>query len=286
MPQTPPPLPASNAGQIEYWNAIAGEVWSQFQEPLDRQIEPLGLEAMRVLAPVDGERVLDIGCGCGQTSMALAARVGPSGAVVGVDISAPMLAVARGRSVEAGAAAPRFRQIDAQTGELGEGAFDAAFSRFGVMFFSDPAQAFANIRRALKPAGRLAFVCWRAFGDNAWMRAPMEAALPLLPPMPPMDPTAPGPFAFADAGRVRSILGEAGLADVRIDPFDARIGGSSLDQTVSLTFRVGPLGAALREHPECADQIAEVVKRAVAAYVTPAGVFMPAAVWIVQARAP
>jgi SAM-dependent methyltransferase len=207
-----------NVQQIEYWNATAGETWAQFQELLDRQIEPLGLAAIDVLDPAKGEHIIDIGCGCGQTSLALAARVGSTGSVVGVDISEPMLAVAR----RARQASVVFRQLDAQTDDLGQGVFDAAFSRFGVMFFSDSVSAFANIRGSLKPDGPLAFVCWRALAENPWMQAPLQAALPLLPPMAPPDPVAPGPFAFADASRVRSILSQAGFASVTISPFDRR----------------------------------------------------------------
>ena len=152
---------APNAAQIEYWNAGAGETWAQFQEALDRQVEPLGLAAMDRLSPGEGEHVLDIGCGCGQTSLALAARVRPTGSVVGVDISKPMLDVASRRPRSADLQVT-FRNLDAQTGDLGHELFDAAYSRFGVMFFGDPVAAFANIRGSLKPHGRLAFVCWRS----------------------------------------------------------------------------------------------------------------------------
>jgi SAM-dependent methyltransferase len=278
---------SANAAQIDYWNATVGPTWVAFQERLDRQIERLGHEAMARLAPTAGERVLDVGCGCGQTTVALAGRVGAAGTVVGVDISAPMLGVARARPLPTGAARPRFRQADAQVEDLAEGVeggFDAAFSRFGVMFFADPAAAFANIRRALKPGGRLAFVCWRPLAENPWMNLPAAAAAPLLPPAPPPNPTAPGPFAFADAERVRGILGQAGFGSISIEPFDARIGGGDIDQTVELAFKVGPLGVALREAPERAGAVTEVVRAAIAPYATPDGVKMPAAVWIVQAR--
>jgi SAM-dependent methyltransferase len=273
-----------NAAQIDYWNATAGQTWALFQDHLDRQLEPLGLKALETLAPKAGERVADIGCGCGRTTLQLAERVGATGAAVGLDISRPMLEVARRRAEAAGLAQARFVEADAQTADLDAGAFDAVFSRFGVMFFTDPAAAFANIRRAIKPGGRLAFVCWRPFLDNPWMRAPFEAAQPFLPPSPPPDPTAPGPFAFADAGRVRAILEQAGFEQIAIDPFDASIGGGDVDETVSLAFKVGPLGAALREHPDAAPAVTEAVRAAVSRRLTPSGVLMPAAVWIVQAR--
>jgi SAM-dependent methyltransferase len=275
---------SSNAAQIEYWNTTAGETWAQFQEPLDRQIEPLGLAAMDVLGPGEGEHIIDIGCGCGQTSLALAARVRPTGSVVGIDISEPMLGVALRRPRSAPDLQVAFRKLDAQTGDLGHGRFDAAFSRFGVMFFSDPAAAFANIRASLKPGGRLAFVCWRPLDENPWMQAPLQAALPFLPPVAPPDPTAPGPFAFADPSRVRSILADAGFGSVTINPFDAGIGGGDVEQTSKLALGVGPLGRALREHPELTDNIAVAVRNLLSKYVTPSGVLMPAAVWIVLAR--
>lgn len=277
------PDPPANAAQIDYWNAAAGQTWARFQAHLDRQIEPLGRAAMRVLAPARGERIVDIGCGCGQSTRELAARVGASGAVVGVDISEPMLDIARRRVVGEHSTQPEFRQADAQIADLGRGAFDAAFSRFGVMFFSDPVVAFANIRAALRPGGRLAFVCWRPLQDNLWMRAPMEAAAPFLPPGPPADPAAPGPFAFADPDRVRGILGGAGFVDVSIDPFDTRIGGGGVEQTLDLTFRVGPLGAALRDSPHLVEVVADAVRQTLLPYETAGGVLMPAAVWIVRA---
>jgi SAM-dependent methyltransferase len=274
---------STNAAQIDYWNATAGQTWAAFQAQLDRQLEPLGAEAMHVLAPVAAERILDIGCGCGHTSFALAERVGPSGAVLGVDISEPMLAVAAGRSPAAGIAAPGFRRADAQADDLGAAAFDGVFSRFGVMFFSDPVAAFANIRRALKPQGRLAFVCWRPLAENPWMFVPLQAARPLLPPLQPSDPTAPGPFAFADAERVGGILTAAGFGRIAVTPFDTVIGSGGLAETVALCRHVGPLGSALRENPDRAEAVLGVVREALAAYLTDEGVMMPAAVWIVSA---
>jgi SAM-dependent methyltransferase len=273
---------SSNAAQIEYWNASAGETWAQFQEALDRQVEPLGLAAMDQLCAGEGEHILDIGCGCGQTSLALAARVRPMGSVVGVDISKPMLDVAFRRSRTADLQVT-FRKLDAQTGDIGHKLFDAAYSRFGVMFFSDPVAAFANIRGSLKPYGRLAFVCWRPPNENPWMQAPLQAALPLLPPLAPPDPMAPGPFAFADPSRVRSILADSGYRSVTINPFGADIGGGDLDQTLKLALRIGPLGRALREHPGSTGEVSDAVRDVLSKHLTSNGVRMAAAVWIVLA---
>ena len=275
-----------NAAQSEYWNAAAGETWAKLQELLDRQIEPLGLAAIDVLQPGEGEHIIDIGCGCGQSSLALAACVAPTGSVLGIDLSKPMLEVARHRPRPAANLRVDFRQLDAQTGDIGRGIFDAAFSRFGVMFFSDPVAAFRNIRASLKRGGRLVFVCWRPLAENPWMLAPLQAALPFIPPVAPPDPTALGPFAFADAGRVRSILSDAGFASVTTEPFDARIGGSDLEQSLKLALRLGPLGAALREHPELSGKVAGAVRDLLSRYLTAGGVLVRSAVWIVRAQNP
>ncbi len=276
--------PSSNASQIADWNAAVGRTWTQFQEQLERQLDPLGREALRALAPMPGEHILDIGCGCGATTLDLAVRVGRAGSVVGVDVSVPMLEVARRRSRPADAGRAEFLQLDAQHDALGSAAFDAAFSRFGVMFFSDPVAAFRNILTSLKHGGRLVFVCWRRLEDNPWVRVPLEAARPFLADAAPADPTAPGPFAFAAASRVRSILIDAGFASVAATPFDSLIGGADLEQTLKLALRVGPLGAALREHPELEPLVTGPVREALRNYLTAAGVRMPCATWIISAR--
>ena len=195
-----------------------------------------------------------------------------------------MLDVARHRPLSGSALRPEFREVDAQSVDLGHSVFDAAFSRFGVMFFSDPVAALSNIRQSLKPRGRLGFVCWRPLSENTWMLAPLNAALPFLPPPPPADPLAPGPFAFSDAARVRSILRDAGFGLVTIGPFDAMIGSGDVEQTLALTFKVGPLGAALRENPQQKSNVADAVRKVLTHYATPAGVLMSAAVWIVLAH--
>ena len=275
---------AANADQVAYWNAQAGETWATQQEKLDRQLEPLGEAGMAALAPKAGERLIDIGCGAGQTTLALAGRVGPDGSVLGVDISVPMLEVARRRAEGLGNVA--FLEADAQTQAFEPGAADAVFSRFGVMFFADPPAAFANIRKALKPDARLAFVCWRPLPLNEWMLLPMRAALAHVPPPPPPgDPLAPGPFAFADPDRVRGILGGAGFSDIEIAPRDFMIGGNPLEESVALALKVGPLGALLRENPDQRDAVIDAVREALAAHVGPDGVRLPGAVWIVTAKA-
>jgi len=275
---------SANSAQVEYWNEKAGPTWARLHEALDRQIGALGEEALRSLALGAGEIVLDIGCGCGQTTLEIANRIGPSGTVIGVDISTPMLAIARQRPLPRVAGRIEFRHTDVQSADLGQQAFDAMFSRFGIMFFSDPAAAFANLRRALRPDGRIAFVCWRPLRENPWMYEPLEAARPLLPPLTPGNPDGPGPFAFEDPDRVRAILDAARFADIEIRRHDAAIGSGSLEETVQLALQVGPLGAALREHPSYAERVTGQVRDVFGRWVSNGRVSMPASVWVVHAR--
>jgi SAM-dependent methyltransferase len=276
---------AANTDQIAFWNGVAGQTWAALQENLDRQIEPLGVLAMDALAPRLGERVIDIGCGCGQTSFALARNVGPTGRVLGVDISVPMLAVARRRADREPQADVRFLQADAQTHPFESKGADCAYSRFGVMFFADPIAAFANIRAGLRCGGRLGFVCWRAMALNPFMTAPLEAALPLLPEAPsPPDPNAPGPFAFADPVRVTQILARAGFRDIVLRSHDEAIGAGDVEQSIKTALSIGPLGAALRERPELTAAVEVAVREVMVRHLTDRGVRLPSAGWIVTAR--
>src|SRR5690606_38612940 len=164
---------AANTDQAAHWQE-AGQAWVQHAGPLDRFLKAATPPLLEAAFPGPGGAVLDIGCGYGTTTLEMARRLGPSGRCLGVDLSAPMLELARGRAAETAGGA-EFRQADAQTADLGAAAFDAAMSRFGVMFFEDPAAAFGNIRKAVKPGGRLAFVCWRSPLENAFFSLPAMA---------------------------------------------------------------------------------------------------------------
>ena len=278
------PDAAANAAQITYWNETAGPTWADLQAPLDRQLGPLTGRVIAALAPQSGDRILDIGCGAGASSLELAKAVAPGGRVTGADISRPLLDVARQRSQ--GLSGVEFVEADAQTYPFEAGAFDAVFSRFGVMFFADPKAAFANLRRGLKPGGRLAFVCWRTPMENPVLSLPLMAALAHLPPLEPTDPTAPGPFAFADPDRVRGILDAAGFADVALTPNEMKMGSASLETALELAQRVGPLGRMLRENPDRCDAAMAAVRTALAPHDGPDGVMLDSATWIVTARSP
>jgi len=228
--------------------------------------------------------VLDIGCGGGETSVDLARAVSPGGAVLGVDISRTLLKRVATPRVAALGLDIRFQVADAQTSDFGGERFDAVFSRFGVMFFSDPAAAFANILKALKPGGRLAFVCWRSPSENPRMTAPFKAVEHLLPPLPPSDPLAPGPFAFADPERVRSILDETGFGKIAIRPYDAKVGGLSVEDSMLMAAQMDPLGAVLRENPDLRPQVQDLVAAELQRQRGADGkVRMDAAIWVVTA---
>ena len=283
-------IPSANPEQHQYWNETAGPKWAQLSDVIDTQIAPLGGEALDRIGVGAGQRVLDVGCGCGQTTLELARRVGAEGAVLGADISRPMLESARDRALEAGLRNARFEYSDAQVHPFEAEAFDLVFSRFGVMFFSDPVAAFANLLRALRPGARLGFVCWQALAQNAWMLRPMAAVAPLLSLQPPSDPHAPGPFAFADADRVTRILQDAGFGSVAVEGMERELlvgGGASLDDTVGFLLQMGPAGAALRDAAEdVRNKAAAAVRDAIAPFETEVGVRMPAAAWLFQATRP
>jgi len=274
----------SNAQQVEYWNGPAGERWARLQERIDLHMSGITEAALGFAAPQPGERILDVGCGCGTTTFRLAFRAGRNGAAAGIDISIPMLNVARARATAQNADVV-FLQADAATYDF-QPVFDLAFSRFGVMFFADPVHGFANIRRSLAPGGRLVFACWRALADNRWAADPMAAAAHLLPPQEPADPFAPGPFALADGDRLRSILANAGYGDVVLEPFDGAMNmGATLEEAAAEVLNIGPLARAAAELDEATRaKIHRTVESAYARYVSPAGITPPAACWFVKGR--
>ena len=280
-----------NAQQIEFWNDETGQRWVEMGDLIDAQISPLGELAMNRAEIAAGERILDIGCGCGQTSLELALRVGSSGSVLGLDISDPMLGRARERADQQGVKNADFIQADAQTHSFGSPEFDLLFSRFGVMFFADPAAAFTNLLSALRPGGRLTFVAWQEVKANPWMLLPVSAAMKHLPPPDgPPDPLAPGPFAFADGDRVIGILERAGFENVTLESSvkEMLIGdGRSLDDTSRFLTELGPAGRMLKDSgPELRTAVMDEIRRAIEPYSGEDGVQMGCATWIVSANRP
>lgn len=276
-----------NAQQDAYWNEVAGPKWVALDEQINSQIEAIGHAAIEYAAVQPGEQVLDVGCGCGHTSRDLAAAVGSEGRVLGTDLSEPMLALARERGT--GTSHLDFVRGDAQVHSFEPGSFDLLFSRFGVMFFQDPAAAFANLRQALRKGGRVVFACWQEIGKNPWMAIPGAAAMQHLERAAPPDPFAPGPFAFADPARVTGILGEAGFENVSHEPYPCRVAvGRGLGREAVLEFLVqmGPAGAAMREaEPEVQQRIRNSVAEAVSPYLKEGeGMVMDAAVWLFSAE--
>ncbi len=275
----------NNTDQIANWNERSGPRWVAMQRLLDAQLAPFGDAALARLPLAAGMRVLDVGCGCGDTTLRLADAVGPAGLALGVDVSAPMLARARERSAGRGGVA--FVEADAQTHAF-EGRFDALFSRFGVMFFDDPAAAFARLHAALAPGAPVAFVAWRAPELNPWMTVPLAAVAPLLDAPPTTSPPgAPGPFGFADDARVRAVLTGAGFRDVAAEAIDVpmRVGGGDPDDALEVSLQVGPCGQVARENPHLVPRVREAVREALRAHVRDGAVTLDSAAWVFTARA-
>ncbi|QIZ50376.1 class I SAM-dependent methyltransferase [Dickeya zeae] len=281
-----------NAYPVADWIGQSGERWVANQARLDAMVAMFGQAAIEAAAPAKGERVLDVGCGAGASSLALAVRVGAAGQVLGVDISE--LLIARAVELTPPGAPVLFQVADASSAELPEGAFDMLFSRFGVMFFNDPTGAFIHLRRALRPGGRVAFVCWRGVAENDWMRLPMGALKGIVPLPALLDPESPGPFSFGDRGRVARILTVAGFSDIAITPFDTSVpfgeGGTrdaAIDDAVKMALEVGPLSHELADQPDDIRARASAAVRAVFAGLSGGrSVMIKGAAWIVVARNP
>jgi SAM-dependent methyltransferase len=283
-------MPAdNNSEQIAEWNGAMGQLWAEKQREIDVVVAPFGKAALEKAAPRPGVRVIDIGCGCGDTSIEIAGIIGERGTVLGVDVSQPMLAVARAHATQARCRNLEFRDADASEADLPTDR-DLLFSRFGVMFFSQPSAAFTHMRRSLRAGGRCVFVCWRTPRDNAWAMAPLSAAraaMGITPP--PADPHAPGPFAFADDERLHGILEESGFGDVAVQRFDTSISlGATPREAAERALRVGPTSRFVREvGMEHLPKISDAVEHAFAELAAPDGrVVLEGSTWIVSATNP
>lgn len=270
----------TNQAQREFWNGAAGDVWVEAQIQMDAMLKPISDLGIAKAAAQSGERVIDIGCGCGDTTLALA----NSGASVwGVDISENMLAHAKSRKGDRKNVA--FSVADAAIQSYTPD-HNLVFSRFGVMFFEDPKAAFANIRAGLTDDGRLVFLCWQSPRENLWMSVAGRAAQPYLPkPDSPPNPRAPGPFAFADRDYIEEILTSAGYANIEIESVtpDLRV-GDTVDEAMYFQGRIGPMARALAElDEEKRAQAMQAVREALGEYQSDHGVMIRSAGWLVSA---
>ena len=279
---------ASNETEIAYWNGAGGRNWVRRQQGQDAILAPVSQAAIERAAVRPGERVVDIGCGTGATSIELGERVGPSGHVLGIDVSEPMLARATER-LPAGAPV-KFVRADATTHQFQVATFDLLFSRFGVMFFAEPARAFTNLRSALRPGGRLAFACWRKSDENPWLMVPLRAAYEHVPPLPRPGPEDPGPFSFASEQRVRRILAEAGFRRTEVEPRDFKLDiacGNGIEEALETAVGMGPTSRALEGQPlQVRAAVTESVRQVLQPCQRGQNVPLAAAIWLVTARNP
>jgi len=282
------PAQAFKEAQLARWNGIDGEYWTANQDRLDRTLAPVTGPLLEFAAPRRGSTVIDVGCGCGATTIEIARAVGPSGRVVGIDVSSRMLALAE----------ERLRQFANATCLLGDAAelplsdlnADLIVSRFGVMFFGDPATAFGNLRTGLASGGRLRFACWRPMNENPWLRIPLHPVYEHVPRLPKPDPEEPGPFAFGDTARVIRILAAAGFTAPSFTPLDVQMdmaAGGTLEDAAIQASAMGPTKRALTGQPDDIRAAAiGSIQRALAPYASAAGVKLPGAVWLVAANRP
>jgi ubiquinone/menaquinone biosynthesis C-methylase UbiE len=274
----------ANDEQVKSWNGSAGRGWVDAQTTLDQILRPFEDLLVAEVSAARGGRVLDVGCGTGSTTLAVARLLGAKGRGVGVDISEPMLALARDRAKRESTPAT-FICADAQTHAFDPATFDMIVSRFGVMFFADSVRAFANLRRAASDDAELRFVAWRSAADNPFMTTAERAAAPLLPNIPARDPDAPGQFAFTDRDRVHGILEKSGWTAIDIRPIDV---GCSVPEAdlVRYVTQIGPVGRILQEADDrTRAQVVAKIRPAFAPYVHGADVRFNAACWMVGARA-
>ena len=277
-----------NKNQKDFWSGKGGDIWVERQNAMDTMLNPLGEAALNKLNFNEEENVLDIGCGCGHTTLNIAKRIGPSGKVTGLDISEPMLKRAKESAVEMSITNTSFKCVDVQTENLGDQIYSSAFSRFGVMFFEDSVAAFKNINKSLISGGYLSFVCWQSPAVNPWQSLFIQEVKKFLDlPSPP--PRSPGPFAFMESEYVSSILEESKFQDITIEGHEAEVNmfsGRSLSDSVKDYISINPVVTQmLKESSE--NQIAEIINSGIEAfspYYSEKGLIFPSATWLVTAR--
>lgn len=269
--------------QPALWKGAGGRGWVASQELLDQTYQPLEDLLVDAVSSETTSRVLDVGCGTGSTTVAIARRLGARGRCTGIDISEPMIAAARDCAAREGASAI-FIMADAQTYPLERASFDGIVSRFGVMFFDDSVEAFTNLRRAAAAGALLRLIVWRSAADNPFMTTAERAAAPLLPDLPARRPNEPGQFAFADRDRVRRILEESGWSEIDIQPIDVPCAMPE-NALVRYLTNLGPVGRILQQaDDELRARVVATVRPAFAPYVHGAEIRFTGACWMIGAR--
>lgn len=279
-----------NSDEIEFWNGPQGKNWVKQNDLTDFMYDPFGAKALERAEIGAGERVIDVGCGCGKTTAKLADLVATGGRVTALDVSVPMLEIARNR-IGSKADIVDFISADAATYAFEPESYDVLFSQFGLMFFLNPEEAFSNLFRALKPGGRVVFVCWRRPDLNPFLMIPFEAVHSFVPEMAVPSPDVPAsPFSLALEDYVRTLLGGAGLEEVQLEKFNfpTRMGQGDLEACLSFVADFSnPVATALRRtDPAAAPEILNAVREAVAPYHKHNTLELPASAWIVSAKRP
>lgn len=277
-------LQQRNDEQAELWNGPAARAWVESQDVLDRLFKPLEELLVAAVAAKPRAEVLDVGCGTGGTTLAIARRLGAEARCTGIDISAPMIDAARIRT-EREKTPAAFLCADVQSHTLETASFDAIVSRFGIMFFADPVQAFSNLRHAAREKGDLHVIAWRSPEENPFMTTAERVAAPLLPELPARNTDGPGQFAFADKSKVHAILDQSGWENIAIQPIDV-VCTMSEKNIDGYMMRFGPVGRFLQEADESTrTQVAKVMRTAFEPYVHGEEVRFTAACWMISAQA-
>jgi SAM-dependent methyltransferase len=275
---------ATQDEQARLWNGLGGQAWVDEQELLDRVFKPLETLLVDAVAADTRRRVLDVGCGTGSTTIAVARALGRHGHCIGIDISEPMIAAARVRAEREGMAV-RFICANAQEHIFEPASVDMIISRFGVMFFNDPVRAFANLRHATTDNACARLIAWRSPAENPFMTTAERAAAPLLPSLPARRSDAPGQFAFADRDRVHTILETSGWSDIDIRPVDFDCAVPERD-LVRYVTRLGPVGRVLQEADgETRARVIDAVLPAFDTYIDSGARRFQAACWVIAAQA-
>jgi SAM-dependent methyltransferase len=274
-----------NQAQLAMWNNIGGQTWADLQEMLDRLLQPFETLLIDAAVAAGGKSVLDVGCGAGSTTLALARALGPKSRCTGIDISAPLIAKATARAAVEGATHVTFIKADAQTYGFSAASYDTVISRLGVMFFDDPEAAFANIRRAARPKAQLAFLAWRSRGENPFMTTAERAAAPIVKELATPADDGPGQFGFASRERVKGLLEASGWTAIEIRPVDIACSVSVVELPTYVT-RMGPYGRVRSTLDETVRATADsAVLAAFAPFVTGDQARFTSACWLVTAVA-